>query len=102
MKIYVTSILGLGLKLEIEADENDTIKRIKNQVFLKLILPSDSSNVSMLIKDDMILRDKASLKECGIKENDTLSLVPKHVNIASKNFLNKLSGKRWDDATRNH
>ena len=71
MKIYVRTVDGRVIDLEVDKDGSDTIQNVKGRIRDKEGFPVRKQQ---LVFEDKILRDGSTLRDCNIKEESTLHL----------------------------
>ena len=71
MNIFVRTVDGRVIDLEVDKDGSDTIQYVKRSIRDKEGFPVDKQQ---LLFEDKILRDGSTLRDCSIKEESTLYL----------------------------
>ena len=71
MKIYVRTMDGRVIYLEVDKDGSDTIENVKDRIRDKKGFPVDKLQ---LVFEDKILRNGSTLRDCSIKENSLIFL----------------------------
>ena len=77
MKLWLKSQVGLREPQQIEVEPTETIGSIKERC--GTIQSFEDISNAVLLHNRKVLDDNRRLKDYGIKENETIELVPKHV-----------------------
>lgn len=74
LKLHVTSTVGAGTPTELDANPDDTIRSVVEQVATAQAI--DPNSIS-LVKNGKPLDLDRTLKQCGLKDKDTLKAMPR-------------------------
>jgi len=77
MKVWLKSQVGLKEPQEVEVEPTENIGSVKERC--GTIQSYDDVSNAVFMHNREVLKDDIRLKDYGIKENDTIELVPKHV-----------------------
>ena len=80
MKIIIKSAVGLSTPVDLEVDPHEKIRTVKERAATAQVV--EASNVKISHNNE-VLDENKTLKEYGIKEGDTLELLPNHMRGAS-------------------
>ncbi|KYK34900.1 MAG: hypothetical protein AYK22_04420 [Thermoplasmatales archaeon SG8-52-3] len=84
MDLWVKSEIGVTEPQEIEADPTENIGKFKERCAASHVVENEDV---VLMHNDEVLKEDRRLKDYGIKENETLKLVPKHAPGSSNAFF---------------
>lgn len=76
IKVWVKTELGLKGSEQIEVDPTETIGTLKKRIATKWAFEPKNT---VLIHNNEVLDESQSIKNYGIKENETIHVTPKHV-----------------------
>jgi ubiquitin-protein ligase len=89
MKLWVKTELGLKGSEQIDAEPTETIGTLKKKIAAKWAF--DPKN-TVLIHNNEVLDESQTIKDYGIKENDTIHVTPKHAPGAAHPKSTSLRG----------